>query len=125
MKMLLVSSYSFSPKRSRAAVLVISISALTVLTSCAIQRQDFDAYLNSSIGRPIAEVEYDAMMSKTGGRSLKSESPDSATYEYSPQGSKCAWEVVVDKGTSQVRTWRYLSEDAKNACNDLPTRRGV
>jgi hypothetical protein len=125
MTTLTVDLRKLNPRSARVAPGLICASMAIALSSCAIKRVDFDGYLDRSIGRPLVESEYDSMIAGTGRRSLRSETDESLTYEYQPQGSKCAWEVVVAKRTLQVKSWRYLTDEAKRACHDLPATRGV
>ena len=112
----------------RCALLAASTSSLVgtmTLASCAMERIDFDAYLNKSIGMRIAETEYDSMISPVGGRVLKTETASTRTYVYRPPKSECTWEVTIDNQTLQVLSWRYPTKQAELACHDLPASRGV
>jgi hypothetical protein len=112
---------STSSRRYTAMLLLAGV----VLASCAIERIDFPAYLQRSVGSPIAATEYDSMVAPVGGRRVLSESAGKVVYSYQPPGSSCAWTVTVDKTTTVVLGWSFLSPQAEAACRDLPARRGV
>lgn len=104
---------------------LLLVLATTALAACAIKRTDFPVYLQRSVGTPIATTEYDRMLAPVGGRRVLSEAAHRIVYSYHPQGSSCAWEVTVDKRTTIVLGWSFLSPEAEAACRDLPARRGV
>lgn len=109
---------------SVAAVLPLILAAIAS-SGCAIERVNFDAYLDRSVGRSLSDVDFDLMLSGVGGRQLIGERDEVQTYRFTLPKSSCAWEVDVQKKSRVILRWRYISDEARGACNDLPASRGV
>lgn len=118
--------------RSRPALMGVTIIAFTFMLlsavgvpGCAIRRIDFNAYLDRAVGNPLRHSDFDSAVNGAGGRRLVAENDAFQTYRYQLTKSDCAWEVDVLRPALVVLRWRYVSDAARDACNDLPARRGV
>jgi len=90
-----------------------------LVLGCSIPRIDFDAKLNSTIGSPISTTWYDKF-DDPKLKQLLNETADVLTYEHRLSGPiTCAWTVDVDKKTSLVLRWKYVSKEAGDSCHDL------
>ncbi len=117
------SSLLHSVKKSFFVVIVVGL--VMAMFGCAIERADFNAFLDRAIGNPLSTTDYDFRLDRTGGKSLVTQGDSVQTYRYQLPKSDCAWEVDIQKQTTIVLRWRYVSDVARNACNNLPARRGV
>jgi hypothetical protein len=92
---------------------------LLALSACAINRIDFDAYLNGWVGKPLTSLHGDWSASKTGNKTLLYTTDLVATYRYTNAGSPCSWDIDADRNTGIVLAWRYPNSHEADLCHNL------
>jgi hypothetical protein len=111
---------SFLVRLRNATDPFVTVALGASLLSGCITYGNFDAALDSCIGKELSAVRYPALSFPVASRTDQG----FVVNEYSIDVLlRCRWEFVTEGKERIVRSWRYPSAEAQRWCHELPTSR--